>query len=340
MADVFYGRLRDLGGLPELLAHLAGQEGLERAFRDQDMPIELLSNPDAPVPMRDLVGLYHRASIVSAMRSFGLQASQEIDFEKHGLAAEYVMQALDLTRGLQRFCAALPFHETGSSLDVEAEGDELRIGYRNVYQRIHGWRHAGDFTLCAIGGVISSYLGSDWQPLRIETCYIEGPWEQDIEDFFGAPVRFGKDWIAIVLDRDAVRQSVQRRTPEPGRIVTLADLRRMNEALPKDLPHAVVNVIERRLVGGQTDIESVAATLEMGPRTLQRRLSDHGVNYRDLVLHSRMRRARDLLAEPDVSVLEISRELGYNDTPQFSRAFKAFFDATPQEFRKLATDPR
>ncbi len=333
MTEIGYGRLRDLGGLPDLLISLAGEEGLNRAFRDQDVPVELLAEPDATVPMRDLVALYQRAAEISVMRSFGLQASKEFDADGHGPVGRYILQARDLSGALKRFRAALPYHESGSSLEIEVGENELGIGYRNIYQDMVGWRHAGDFVLCVLADVISHYLGEDWAPLRIETCYAKGPWEQDLEDVFAAPVRFEGDRVAIVLDRETVITSGQAPATEPGSMVSLIDLRRLGETLPQDFPCVVANIIERRLVHQTPDLDGTAAVLGIGPRTLQRRLDEHGLSFRDLVLRCRMRRARELLAEPDITVKQVALEVAYSSTPHFTRAFKTFYGTSPQELR-------
>ena len=78
MTEIGYGRLRDLGGLPDLMSSLAGEEGLNRAFRDQGLPIALLATPDTPVPMRDIIGLYRHAAEITGTRSIGLNANSDI----------------------------------------------------------------------------------------------------------------------------------------------------------------------------------------------------------------------------------------------------------------------
>ena len=328
-----FGRVADLGGLPDLLRSKAGQEGLDRAFHNQGMPVELLDTPNAVVPMRDLIALYQRAAEIAGMRSFGLEASKRIDVAGLGPAGQYVMQARDLVEALKRFSVALPYHESGSRLDIETWRNELRVGYWNVHQERIGWRHTGDFTLCVIVGVISHYLGDDWTPKRIETCYAKGLWEQDLEDHFGAPVLCGRDRISVVIDRDTVKTSGKARATELGPRVTIDDLRRLGDTMPMTFPEIVTDTISRRLFLGTSDLEGAAATLGLGPRTLRRRLGEHSLNYRELLSRCRMRRARDLLLESDATIRKIAQEVGYASTPQFTRAFKQRFGTTPQEFR-------
>ena len=334
MTALAFGRIRDLGGLPDLVLHLAGKEGLSRAFRDQGLPITLLECPDAPVPMRHLVGLYQRAANVVGVRSLGLDASRDIRFEEHGPVAEYILQAHSLLEALERLRVSLPYHEGGSSLEIRADGDEFRVGYRNNHQQVNGWRHAGDFTLCLIVSLIRAYLGSDWRPSRIEACYGKGPWEQDHEDFFQAPFRYDPSLTTVIIDREQVMSSDGVRIAKPERTLTLGDLVRHQPALPKNILEATMNIIGHRLIDGSSDIEGAAVQLGLGSRTLQRRLGDYGTSYRDLLLRCRMRRARELLAEPNMSVRHAGQELGYTSTPQFTRAFKARLGVTPQEFRR------
>lgn len=334
MQEIGYGRLRDIGGLPELLQSLAGDEGLARAFRDQDLPLALLEAPDATVPMRDIMALYHRASEITGRRSFGLEASRDIDMSQHGDMGRYIMQAPDLVRAFARFRAALPYYETGSALEIEAAGSEVRFGYWNIYQSLVGWRHTGDFTLCALADVIDGFLGRGWQPLRIETCYGEGPWIRDLEDHFGVPVLHGRHSVAIVMDRETVTACRRRRAPDGEWLVSFDDLRRLGNGLPRTFPQIIENAVRRRLVTGSTDIDGAAAMLGLGPRTVQRRLGDHGLTYRDLVLRCRMHHACDLLREADATVVQIARSLGYASAPQFVRAFKSRIGITPQEYRR------
>lgn len=334
MDAIGYGRMRDLGGLPDLLQSLAGDAGLARAFRDQDLPLALLTAPDATVPMRDILALYHRASEITGRRSFGLEASADVDISQHGEMGSYITQAPDLVRATTRFRAALPYYETGSTLGIEARGREVRIAYRNIYQDLVGWRHVGDFTLCVIADLVAGYLGRDWRPLRIETCYDEGPWIQDLEDHFGAPVRHGQRSVAIILDREAIRASARRPDTHDDWLVSLGDLRRLGATLPRTFPQIVENIVKRRLISGSADLDGAAAMLGLGPRTVQRRLGDHGLSYRDLVVRCRMRHACELLTEADAAIGKIARSLGYASTPQFIRAFKSRIGITPKEYRR------
>ncbi len=332
--DVNFGRISDLNGLPELIVHHAGDEGLFEAFARQSLPLELLDTPEALIPMRDLIALYRNAADVSAIRSFGLDAAQDLDISTYPIIGPFILQAPSLRQALVRFQKALPYYENGSRLTLQESGNEFIVGYENIYQNMVGFRHAGDMTIRIIQAVIRAFAGSLWQPRRVLTCYPKGPWEQDFEEAFSSPIEFRENMIALVLERDLVDSATNDRETQQGELVCFADLRRFGQDLPIDFPGIVANLVDSELPTGLISLDGISARLALGPRTVQRRLDECGLNFRNLVTRCRMKRARELLSEADASVELVSLELGYSSVSHFTRAFSKDHGIGPSEFRQ------
>ena len=47
----------------------------------------------------------------------------------------------------------------------------------------------------------------------------------------------------------------------------------------------------------------------------------------------RMERAKDLLENPDIKILDIAERLGYTDNHYFSKAFKNYYHISPSQYR-------
>ena len=60
-----------------------------------------------------------------------------------------------------------------------------------------------------------------------------------------------------------------------------------------------------------------------------------GLSPMDYLNKVRIKNASDLLVRSDMSIIEISRLCGFEDNNLFSRRFKAFFNLTPSQYRKL-----
>ena len=74
----------------------------------------------------------------------------------------------------------------------------------------------------------------------------------------------------------------------------------------------------------------------MGPRTLQRRLKDQGVEFKALVDDTRRLFAVTYLRKPDHTLAEIAYLLGYSEVSAFNRAFRRWTGSTPSEYRRRA----
>jgi AraC-like DNA-binding protein len=90
--------------------------------------------------------------------------------------------------------------------------------------------------------------------------------------------------------------------------------------------------LERRLARDAT-LERVARDLRISARTLQRKLSELGASFQDLLEEVRKDRAHTYLAETDDPVDDIAARLGYGDPSNFRRAFRRWTGMAPTGFR-------
>ena len=65
---------------------------------------------------------------------------------------------------------------------------------------------------------------------------------------------------------------------------------------------------------------------------------EKGVTYINFISDKRLEKSRQMLAETDLSIKEITGEVGYNDQNYFSRIFKNKYGLSPKEYRKVRQD--
>jgi len=106
------------------------------------------------------------------------------------------------------------------------------------------------------------------------------------------------------------------------------------------LPNRVANGIREHLHDGAPKIEVVARGLAMSARTLQRRLADAGLSFRDLVAEARADDAKKRLSQSDEPIGSIAIDLGFSEPAAFTRAFKRQVGVTPASFRAKARKNR
>jgi AraC-like DNA-binding protein len=92
-------------------------------------------------------------------------------------------------------------------------------------------------------------------------------------------------------------------------------------------------VLKRLLSGSRPDLVMVAKELGMSHRTLQRRITDEGSTFRQLLNETRHELVRQYLVNPAVEITEAAFLVGYEDPNSFYRAFRSWEGTTPAEWR-------
>lgn len=148
---------------------------------------------------------------------------------------------------------------------------------------------------------------------------------------FGVTPRFGAPVQSLELPAELVDQSL--------RTTFTALSAQLEEQAERELARLQGSLAERVSAAVHADlraasVEQVAVALSMSVRTLQRRLTEAGLSFRDLLDDARRAVALRELAETDHSLAEIAHRLGFNDVSAFSRAVRRWFARTPQNVRQ------
>ncbi len=154
------------------------------------------------------------------------------------------------------------------------------------------------------------------------------------EDWFGCEISHGEAAFFSLDPIDAMRpflthdnQMWQSFEPE---------LRRRMDAAREDLGMSarVENALLELLPSGRTQIDDVAGELAVSRRSLQRRLSEEGTSWLDVLNAARMRLAKHYLTNTNLGTVEVSFLLGFEDPNSFFRAFRRWTDSTPEAWRE------
>lgn len=87
-------------------------------------------------------------------------------------------------------------------------------------------------------------------------------------------------------------------------------------------------------------LQKLADIAQVSTTALSRMFKEEtDINYMEYVIHLRMNKAKEWLAETDLSIKEIARRLQYATVQNFNRIFKQVTGATPGMFRKHAGAP-
>ena len=100
----------------------------------------------------------------------------------------------------------------------------------------------------------------------------------------------------------------------------------------------VKNLLRLLLKHQSPSSETIARELGMSSRTLQRKLDEEGTRYKTVLMELRLELALHYLQHSNLSLEEISHELGYGEARSFYRSFKNWTGHTAGSYRNERTD--
>ncbi|WP_449354825.1 AraC family transcriptional regulator ligand-binding domain-containing protein [Virgibacillus natechei] len=174
------------------------------------------------------------------------------------------------------------------------------------------------------------------QPLRarsVEFSHSMGD-VQSLEAYFGCRVQIGGNCNKLALHRSDLNRPFISYNAELLEILApVLDQSLSEQQRSKSITDMVKWIMKRSLTGGRPDIQTVAGELGMSHRTLQRRLTNEGTSFKDLLTQVRHEQAREYLADPSLDINEVAFLIGYEDQNSFYRAFRLWEDETPSKWR-------
>jgi AraC-like DNA-binding protein len=94
-------------------------------------------------------------------------------------------------------------------------------------------------------------------------------------------------------------------------------------------------ILKQLLAGQRPGIQDLARELHLSTRTLQRRLTEHGITFQRLLEEARRELARHYLLHSSRELNETAYLLGYEDANSFFRAFHHWEGTSPGQWRVL-----
>ena len=144
-----------------------------------------------------------------------------------------------------------------------------------------------------------------------------------------AELRFDARYLALHLRRDekALQQMLQRALP-----LTVRPYRR-DRLLVTQVRQALSN---SAVLSHNAD--TLAAALNLSPRSLHRQLQEEGASLQQLKDEVRSQKAKDLLLRTAQPIKQVAAAAGFRNEKSFIRAFRVWAGCTPTDFRHGVAD--
>ena len=152
---------------------------------------------------------------------------------------------------------------------------------------------------------------------------------------FSCPLEFNAEFEGILLNRADLDLPNLRADP-----ALAAHARNLVAAIIDPGERSVVQEVEQAiqimLPSGRASVSTIADSLGMTIRTLQRRLDSEGAQFSDLLDRVRVREMNRHLAQRRLRLTDIADLLGYSSLSAFSNWYRSRFNESPSEARRRA----
>lgn len=278
--------------------------------------------------------VWKTAETVTRDPAFGLRFAQHLhpgSFQ--GLGFSWVASST-LYEAFLRLVRYYRIIATAGAVELEESPRTLSLVYHTPGDGKQAATVSMDAALATFVQLCRFTKDPDFGPLQVSFRHAEPGDCAPFDDFFGCSVIFSADRDALIFDRSMMDEPLPMANPELARAndeVIVAYLKRHDKS---DISNSVRACIIECLPSGAPSQGMVAASLNMSPRTLQRKLQGIDQSFSELLEVIRKELAEQYLSAADRSIAEVAYLLGYSEPGNFARSFKRWCGVTPQQFQE------
>ncbi|WXL25556.1 AraC family transcriptional regulator [Ectopseudomonas mendocina] len=318
-----------------------GRRGLDMTELLQQVRLNphILTQRDQRIAASTYLELLELGRKLTGDDSLGLHVGESVRPGYYGVLGYLIMSCATLADALHRQARYASLVGNLGRVDLAdeppREGWEAHVVHSWVPYSTQQQRQLSEETLAGwvtFGRWIS---GLDIPPSEVRFQHAAPPDTSEHARIFRCPVLFGQADNALVFPK--------RLLPTPLGQAD-AQLRLMLDAYAERLlaesqqGHSVLDrarmELFRLLPESGADLQQIAEKLAMSPRTLQRRLSEAGMSFNQLVDDTRQQLVLHYLRDPALELTEIAFLVGFSESGSLARAFRRWTGQTPGEYRR------
>jgi AraC-like DNA-binding protein len=303
---------------------------IERHLRRAHLPPLEDQNPDLFLPEIATWRFVQSVAQTQGIATYGILCLEAMRFIELSSLRPLISHCANLNQLLQRVCVAAPLMSYSACYQIENRNDAIFFCNRGR-RLLNDDIHAQLFQVFGMIQLVQLAMGPSWRPEEIHLTF---PYDAAVES---APqlnpsrIHFSQRCPGILFPRHLLPTDIRAITGE----------RRDVKPLPPAFHQQLSEIIAPYLGAERIDKQIAAEVIGVSPRTLQRRLDEERTSFHEVLEQLRLQKAKAMLAEPGIKLIEIAFGLGYENPPSFTRAFRRWTGVTPSEYRfRVAGEPR
>ena len=323
------------GGMVAILLEYVADFGVSQpaALRNTSIKIERLAEPRAAVFHGDFVTLLENCLRLTEEPALVLHYGRRVTLTALGVLGYALLCCSDLRQLLDLLSRYHRLISPNCDIRVAAEGDYVAMS-------VHGGMLARtiepmdcELFFAAANACLHHLFAATQFNVKARFSYPAPTYATAYREIFGRDVEFDSDANKLLVGAELLSERLHFGNPAMLKLYQ----HQCDDLLAKiDHSAEYVRRVKQVLLatpGEFPAIEKIAAQLNLGVRTLRRRLEAEGSSYKSIVRQLRCELAETYLRSSPLSIFEIADMLGYQDVSNFRRAFIQWKGVSPAQYR-------
>ena len=320
-----------MGGVAGLIAQTLRSYGCdpEPLFRKAALDMSRLSNPDTRYPFNRIQHLWQLAVDACGDPCFGFAAGEQVQpVVLHGLGFSW-MASDTLRDALTRLVRYSRLISTAASMHLQDSDESLDLvilppkGVKDVVYASQDAGMSGFLRMCRLTA------GDEIDPVHVSLKRPRPECHSQLQAYFRAPIEYDANINTLSFSKQLVDTPLTYANPELARINDEAVVDYLARFDRANLTMQVRSKIIESLHDGTPHQETIAHSLNVSLRSLQRKLNNEETNFKTLLETTRRELALHYIRETHRSLGEITYLLGFSEPSNFTRAFKRWTGSIP-----------
>jgi AraC-like DNA-binding protein len=322
VSNLLPNKLEELGVSPPVVLRQAG------------LPVGLFNQEKILLTTGELFALFHAIAEVGDEPAIGLKLGSEERIERYSppaIAALYSRSFRDALKRVARYKQLTCPEE----IHVVERNGECAIQFRWLLASEPEPETLVDLCFAWIVNIGRHGVGPSLNPKRVELKRTASH-RRLFEEHFQCPIKFEAAHNALIFKGADIDLPFLTHNPELlAMVAPQLEAELAYQLAQQTVPDQVKATLKRMLAGRRPAMQEVARELRLSPRTLQRRLTEDGLTFQQLLEDARRELARHYLLHSSLELNETAYLLGYEDPNSFFRAFQNWEGKTPGQWRTI-----
>ena len=287
-----------------------------------------MADPESLVPLLPFYSLINTVAINENIPDFGSRVARITPWHKVASLGPLIKNSNNLKELLSTFCEVASGQSSPVIFTVKDEGLQFSFCYTNTLL-FKGEIQMELYRITSMIQLVQLATSAVWRP---EIIRLKMRQSEIVNASFllkNSEIQFSQSDSAITLPKEILQLPVQIDIPDSIKTKTTeqADLN-------IEFVKSIHQIISTYTLSNNTSLDAIADATGMSVRTLQRRLTDNGLKFNELLSQAKYKHAKKMLQNSQTPITDIAESLDYSDAAHFTRAFHRWSGSSPTNFRK------